>query len=169
MKRTISLILAVVLCFGMLPVMASADYTVAQYSSTRSFLRYLDEKGIKYSWQGVNENNQEKVTVSYSDDNWGSVKFSIFFDSNCENAYFYIWNLCSYNETMFASLCQTLNSLNYKYRIARFYADTSDNSITVYYDTIFRSNDVGEINYEALYRMLDIACEAYDTLKPFIA
>ncbi len=164
MKKSIYLITVLVI----LLVSAVSVYAVpsnVMFSSTRKFLESLDKSDIKYSYMGVDNDNQEKVNVSYSYSG-GSLKATIFFTEKNEECNIRIWNLIDFKAAYLESAYRICNEINSKYKLAKFYVDTSDNSITVSMDVIIREDySAGDICKEALTRVVSICDDAYELLK----
>ena len=166
MKRIISLLIVLAL---LLPAatMAGADYTTAQYSSTRQFLKMMDDYDIKYTWVGIDNDGDEHITINNNNDVAGKITIHLYFDENEENCYLRVWNLIDYYSSDAAKVYQAVNSINHSYKYAKFYADDSDNSVTAEMDLIYRENDVGEICTEALLHITAIIDEAWPTLSAY--
>ena len=164
MKKILSLLLVAVLTIGF----CTAAYAVAaSYYSTQAFLAELDEKGITYTVVGLDEDNDEKVKVNNTDDNGFSYTINYFFDDQQENCSLIVWNIINYDDVDLAKVLRVCNSLNKDYKYIRFYVDESDNTVTAQYDSIFRTNDIDEILWEATLYMVDILEEAYPTLAVY--
>lgn len=162
-------LLALVLCVLMMTALCStAMAATATYSSTRTFLTYMDEIGIKYTNAGIDSDGDEKVVISNRDSDINfTYDFVLFFDKNNQNCYIYIWNIINYNASDYLNVLRMVNELNTTYRYVTFEADTSDNTITLRMDLIYRGNDVDEIVWEAILRMANILGDTYPTMAQY--
>ncbi len=132
------------------------------YSSTDKFVKLMERKGIKYSYEGVRSNsNNEVVVIKYNCDNVDTITVTFFFNSDCEDASIRIFDLVKVPANKAVSILQTVNKINNTYRFAKFCLDTNDNTIQLEMDPVFRGNDVAEICVELLSRSVNIADEAY--------
>ena len=144
-----------------------ADYSQAQYGSTKQFLRLLDDMDVKYTWQGIDSDENEVISIGNNTDVVGSYSIKVYFDDNDENCSIRVWNVIDYNYAMSSSVYAAVNSINKTYKYVKFYADDSDNSVTASMDLIYRDSDVGEICAEALLDIVRVIDSAYPDLKPF--
>jgi len=158
--------LMLLLCLSLTILPCTAFASSAQYSSTRSFIQILEDKGIVYDYRGVNDDGYERVSVDNDGEDF-SYTLEYFFDDGLENASIRVWYILTYDQSDFRSLVEVCNELNASYKYVTFYCDTSDNTITASMDLIFRAYDVGEIVFEATLRMANILDEGYPLLAPY--
>ena len=162
MKKALAFLLVSLLVVGLcMPTYA----VTAQYKSTQAFIEKLDEVGLKYSLSSPDEDGDELVKINNKDDNGFEYTIRLYFDENEENCFIRVWNIIHYSDFYFSKVLRVCNSLNYKYRYLRFYADESDNTVTASIDLIFRDNDVGEIAMEAVVTTASILEKAYPSLE----
>lgn len=166
-KRIIWIIAVISLFFTLLSLPVNADYTQAKYSSTMQFLKILDNYDIKYTWQGMDSDDNEIISIGNNSDVVGNYTIKVFFDDSNENCSIRVWNLIDYKSAMSSSVYAAVNSINYAYKYVKFFADDSDNSVTASIDLIYRDSDIGEICLEALVDIVSIIDKAYPQLEPF--
>lgn len=124
-----------------------------------AFMRYLDEKGIKYT--DVDEN---RVRVGYNGDNIPSVQVSVIFDKDGDGLVaFRSWNLGKVKDEKFANILLACNQLNDQFRWVKFYID-SDQDITAALDAVVDEQTVGEECFQLVIRMVSICDDAYPTI-----
>ena len=164
MRRTIALLIALLVITS--GISAFAVPNSVAYSSTRDFLTVLDNESIRYSYDGINNDNDERVKVSYSLDDT-KITVICFFKEDTKSCSMRVWNFIDYEASDANQVIQTLDQLNSKYRWVKFYSDASDNSVTVSLDAVFRNNDVGEICRECLRHIVNICDDCYTILKPY--
>ena len=91
-KRVLSFILITALSFCI--CLNSACAVTAEFKTTQQFLDYLDAKGYKYSYVGVDEEaERERVNVPFSLDNFSSVECAIFFKNDLEEVSLRVWDI----------------------------------------------------------------------------
>lgn len=160
--KTLALMLALCL-IASVPAFA----ITAQYNNTQKFLDALDENNFKYTYKGVDNNNREKVVFPYSGDNI-ECDVQIAFSDDEEDISICVWNVIDFDKKYLAGVIDVIDTLNYKYRFVKLYADRTDWSVTAYMDLIVRQNaDVGDIAVEGVARMLSILEDEYPALKVY--
>ena len=164
-KHIAAFLLVLVLFMGM----STPAYAVkAQYATTASFLEALSEDGVKYNYKGVDQDDEEEVTVSYAGDYMDSIRAVIFFDEELDSVSMRIWDVIAFDEDDYFDVLKTVNSLNYKYKYAYFVVDEEDWTVYATIDVPLRDCDeAGEIAYDALYYLVEICDRGYDELKEF--
>ena len=164
MKKYFALLLALALLLAAVPALAID----AQYAGTRNFLSYLDDNGIKYSYMGISGTNEyEQVRVVYTGDNLSEITINCYFAKDNTRCALLCWNVIDYDEAQLLPLISELNNLNKQYRYARFYTDSSDNSVTAQFDVLLDENISGRFVYRGLSALVDIVDAAYPSLKPY--
>lgn len=164
-KRFLSFVLLLAVCSTMFAPAAMA--VSASYSSTQAFLRALDEEGIIYTLHGIDERiNYECVTMNNKGEEL-SYTINYFFSEDSTYTGLRVWNVITYNDSDLAKVLRTCNSLNSDYKYVKFYADESDNTVTVEMDLIHRSGDVGDIVLEATLRLANVLDESYERLAVY--
>ena len=166
MKRTVSLLLALVLLLCM-TVPALAVPSGVQYDSTRQFLQILDEEDILYAWRGLDSDNDEKITISYTllDD---EVTLYLYFEEGNEHCSIRLWDMIEFDESMLTAMYAVCNALNSTYKYCTFYVDDGYYSVTVSMDLIFREQNAGDVCFEALVRFANICDDAAETLIEYV-
>lgn len=155
MKKKNLIKFVTVLCLAALLFTASAPAHAAstKYTSTRNFLSYLDSKGVKYKYVGV-DGKDEEVTVSYSLENFSSMTCKLFFRDDDEVNLRVYDIVYANNRTDY--VLSTINSLNYEYKYAKFVLDTSDNSIRAEMDMFIDASTCGAPVFEAMIMLLSV-------------
>ena len=164
MKRIVSLLLAALLVFSSW-TFSLAETVETQYESTRLFLSRLDKVGIPYAYYGINENNREVLEIENTNYDLDiTYTISLFFHENNENADMYVWNLLTYDpsEDGFFKVLQACNACNASWNYAKFYADTSDHTVSVDANMIFRGDSAGEVCYEGLLHLVSVISKVYE-------
>lgn len=120
------------------------------------FLRYLDEKGIKYR-----DIDDVAVRVGYNADNAGTIDVVVIFDSNGKN---YVslnsWSIGQFTDDNYSKGIIVCNEMNAQYRWCKFFLN-SDKKVTVQIDAVVEMNTVGAEVLELVRRIVHIADEAY--------
>lgn len=155
MRKALSFILAAILFISLLPAAASAADT-PELATTKQFINYLESNNIKYTYKGKdNDDKDERVEVSYTLDNFESVKCVIFFRNNNHTVSIRIWDVLTASAGKNYVL-NTLNSLNYDYKYAKFVFDESDNTVQVEMDMYVDKDHCDECVYDAMHILLEI-------------
>ena len=161
MKKLLSLVLAAMLCLSVCAVSLAES---AQYYTTQEFLDYLDQKGVTYTLEGIDNAGYEVVKVTNKGDAF-TYDIKYFFDDGMENTGIRVWDVIEYADADFAKVLRVCNTLNSSYRYAKFMADESDNTVTCSMDLMYRANDIAEIHWEATLRIVDILDNGYESLS----
>lgn len=125
-RRLLTLLLTLVLTLNVASCLAEE----AQYATTKDFIRALEKDDLKYTYKGVDDDKDEHVVVSFSDDFYDSVIIHFFFDDSEDKVSIRIWNLIDVSAGE-SYATKALNKLNYDYKYAKFVLDTSDSTISV--------------------------------------
>ncbi|MBQ1233326.1 MAG: YbjN domain-containing protein [Clostridia bacterium] len=121
----------------------------------REFMRYMDEKGVKYT-----EREENVIKVVYSGDNMDSIPvFVIFDEDNDPLVQLKCWDVQNFKNNE-ASALMVCNSLNYKYRWVKFYLD-KDSDIVVSIDAMIDQDTCGEECLSLVRRLVNITDEAF--------
>ena len=158
MKRFV----AGIICVIMLTLCAGTGLAVqAQYPNTIAFLKKMDDLGITYTVEGINEKEQEKITIKNSGDQI-SYTLVYFFNKDNTECDIRVWYVLYYDAAEFDNVLRAVNKLNNTYKYCTWIADDSDSTITVTCDVILRENgDVGDIVTDATMNVVDIIDDAY--------
>lgn len=161
MKRIIAAILVMTL---MLPIAAMA--ATPSYSSTQDFLDLLDKNKIKYTYKGLDKDNDDHLTITYDGDSY-SLTLHWYFTEDNQHVSIRGWDLISFKKSDFADVVKTVNDLNSSYKYVTFEVDTSDNTVTVSYDFITPAGGDADVCAEVLVRMVMIVDDAFPSLAPY--
>ena len=131
------------------------------YETTRQFLQYCDDNSIKYTFAGIDDDNQERVTVGYNLTNT-AVDVVFIFDEDQETCALRVWNLIEFDPAGQADVAGAVDTANRSYRWVRFFVDTSDNTVTCAADLYLGKGDAGEICGYLLDRVVNICDIVYD-------
>lgn len=133
--------------------------------SVSQFVDYLDQKGVKYNYRGpVGDNGSELVDVAFVGRNISSILVHFVFDPDSESVALCVYDIAKVPAEKVDMMYPVINRINWRFRFAKFALDTNDNTIHVEIDGAFCANDVGEICYELLSRMITICESAYPDL-----
>ena len=165
MKKIAALLLAILLVMAALPALA----VDAQYATTQKYMDYLDANGYKYTYLGVNSDTQnEQVRISYNADNRESVRVNCVFNPDLNRCVLYSWDVIEYDAAMQDLVKVALDSLNGKYYFAKFYTDSSDNTVTAEgYVRLDPDGDYSAIIDRMVDMMASIVDEATLALAPY--
>ena len=164
-KRLFAVLLALCL-FLSLSVPAFA--VSAEYSTTKAFLKVMDREKNKYTVEGVDEDGDEKVSVSVKGDNKKTIEVRIFFNEDLDVVSMRCWYVISFDKADLDRVLTAVNQINNDYRFVKFVVDESDYSVDAKIDCPLRDDDIaGEIAYDALFYIENIVDEAYLELKEF--
>lgn len=134
-------------------------------SSVSQFIDYMDQKGLKYDNHGsVGDKGREVVDVSFGGENMNTIKTRFYFEADAESVAIRVFEIVKVPADKVDVMYPAINAVNKRFRFAKFVLDTDDNTIQAEMDAAFRSNDVGEICHELLFRMVDICDKAYPDL-----
>lgn len=133
--------------------------------SVSQFVNYMDHKGLKYNYRGpVGDEGREVVDVSFRGENMNTIQTRFFFDPDSESAAIRVFDIVKVPAEKVDAMYPVINRINRRFRFVKFVLDTNDNTIQAEMDGVFRANDVGEICYELLFRMIDICDKTYPDL-----
>lgn len=164
MKRIAITALAILMLLSM-SVGALAVPSNVAYQSTRSFLEVCDQEGLKYTYNGVDNDNDETVLLDYSLDNT-SITVRVFFEDEASCG-IRVWYLITYDPSRLGEIVEACNNLNNQYRWVKFYADTSDNTVTASADVEFGDNPAGNVVRTMLRRVVNITNLGYNELMQY--
>ena len=166
MKRIAKSMLALVLVAILLcaPALAAS----ATYANARDFVRVLDANGLTdYTLMGIDSDGDDGVMLDYSGDYWDySIRY--YFSEDEDLVLIRIWNLMEFDASEVDAAKIAANEANYDYKIARFYVDESDNTLTCSYDLITREGaSVGECVLDATAYLINIIDASHDKFARF--
>lgn len=146
-----------------LTLASSALAQTTRYAYTRQFMDELDSRDIKYTYNEPDEKGNEKVRVTFTDDDLGSLAINVFFQENGTASY-RCWNLVDFTCGV-SYAYQICNELNNEWKYAKFYVDTTDNSITMSNDMELSVDaNSGKASAEMLADLVGIIDAAKETL-----
>ncbi len=165
MKRMVSSVLALLLVLSLSGV-ALAVPSEVEYRSTRRFLELMDDQGVKYIHEGLDEEQDEVVRITYrlEDEN---VSFRLCFSEDGEHCAIYAWDLAAFDPADTDRVLREVNSLNRQYHACVFTVDETEATVTACADVIFRTTGSDEICYEALQGMARVVNAALGVLLPY--
>lgn len=143
------LLVALILSVCMAPAALAADYT-----ATQNFISYLESKGIKYTYIGI-QDNKEIVTVSYTLDNFDSLTCMLIFNDDSEEVSLRIWNIVTATAAKSRVLSVT-NTLNAGYKFVKFVYDEDDSTVQAEMDMYIDGEHCGRSIYDSLLCMFRI-------------
>lgn len=158
MKR----LFAGIICVIMLTLCAGTGLAVqAQYPNTIAFLKKMDDLGITYTVEGINDSEQEKITINNSGEQI-SYTLVYFFDKDNTECDIRVWYIIYYDGSEASNVLRAVNTLNNTYKYCRWIADESDYTITIAYDINLQENDdIGEILTDATLTVVKLIDDAY--------
>lgn len=167
--KTMKKLLACLLMLGLFACMVvPASAVNTQYGPTREFLKVMDRENHKYSYMGVDNNDDEEVDVSFSGDNKDEINVEIYFDEDLDSVSLRSWYVISFDETDLGNVLLRINELNSNYKYITFVVDTNDYSVDAKVDCPLRDDaNAGEIAYDALYYIVQIIDDAYPELAEY--
>ncbi len=137
------------------------------YDSTRFFTSTLRENGIKFNYEGLNEDNSDIVSSVWTLQDV-DVKFLIVFNEN-GRVFMRAFNIIDYDYMNRGAVLEIVNSLNSEYLFVNWCVDDSDNSVTATYDLpAIAAKDAGKIGYSAMDSMVDVVNEGISRLKQYM-
>lgn len=154
MKSLIKVLSLLCLLTMILSLSASAFAETAKLRSTQDFLDFLDSKGVKYTL-GSLEDGREDVTVSYTLDNFSSLKCRIFFKDDCEEVSLRIWNIITATAGK-NRIYNTINTINKDYKFAKFVFDESDSTVQAELDVYIDGDHCGRSVYDSMRALFNV-------------
>lgn len=144
--------------------LALADSADCEYETTELFIEYLDEHEYKYSYNELDDDGNEQVSVKFSGDNVDP-DVQLYFSEDQGRCSLRVWDVIEYDEDDEADVLSALNQLNRAYMYAKWTAD-ADCSVTVAMDVILRPNDdMAEILFEAVRDVARIVEVGYPDIE----
>jgi len=129
-KLNIRGLLSVVLtALFLLGSLSAAGAETAAYKSTQSFIDELEREGIKYSLEGVDKDNDERVDVSYNMDYFESATVHVYFHQDGDKVSLRVWDVVKASSGKNFAL-NVINKLNSDYKYVKYVFDESDNTIS---------------------------------------
>lgn len=136
--------------------------------STREFTSVLDENGVSYNMLDPSESGKDVMYVSVNGENMSQIRVLFIFDPDNESAAIHVVSIVKVPADKIAKMFLTVNSLNNRFRFAKFCLDTDDNTVQMEIDVPFRAGSAGSICMEMLARTLSICDKAYPELMKAI-
>ena len=163
MKKVFCAMIVAALLLCAMPLQALA--VSCQLDTAQAYADAMDAEGIKYTWLGVNEDNDEKFSVLFVGDEMEEIDLRWFFTDN--SARLYVWDIITYDPADFYSVLDAVNELNNQYGYACFYADTSDNTVSYSYNLRLDPACAGKHCIDIMYLAESIVDASYPTLAPY--
>ena len=166
MKKMMRTVLALALAAILLCAPALAKS--ATYANAQDFVRELEAIGVTdYTIMGIDSNGDDILVLDYSGDYWDySIRY--YFTEDEDLVLIRIWNLMEFDASEVDAAKIAANEANYDYKIARFYVDESDNTLTCSYDLITREGaSVGECVLDATAYLINIIDASHDKFARF--
>lgn len=149
MKKNLLVRVLVFMLAVMMAVPAFADETGAQYSTTQDFIRVLEENDLKYEYGGVDDDNDEKVTVSFNQDVYEQFSFRCFFHEDEDLVSIRMWYIVTVTAGKDYAL-SVVNKLNADWKYVKFVFDESDNTLTLEMDVPLNAMNPGQTVYDMM-------------------
>ena len=167
--KTVKKMLAVLLVLGLILSLSVTAFAVnAQYGTTQAFLKVLDREEHKYNYMGIDQDDDEKVNVTFTGDNMDEIDVNIYFNADQDIVSMYSWYVIEFDEADLVDVLKLVNQLNNDYKFVTFVVDESDYSVDAKVNCPLRDDDsAGEIAYDALWYIVMIVDEAYPELEAF--
>ena len=159
-------ILAILLLMAMLLSVCLPALAETEFATTRAFLSMLDEADLPYTNLGVDDDGDEHIMIRNPD---SDLPYTVhyFFEADQEHTSVFAWNLITFDPADKLMVMLACNSLNYRYNYTCFYVDETDNTVTCAMNLIYRDDNVGLVNIEALAYLMSIIEEALPTLQGY--
>ena len=156
MKKLLCTVLALVLCFALCSAPALA--ASATIPTAKAFCAALDEADIVYTCKGLDSDGDDMIEIEMTSEEAPDYTLSYIFSADCQDTYLRIYYLIDVPEEDLAAALLTCNELNYDYRFARFYLDTTDNTVTLAMDILHTEETSAELMLQATI----YACSLYE-------
>ena len=167
LSRKIALLL--ILALLCLSCAALAEDSEPQYAATKDFVAVLEANDLKYVYKGIDDDTDENIRVSFSDDDYDSIVLNVFFSKDSDAVYIRGWNLLTASAGANYVL-STLNQLNHQYKYVKFTFDESDNTVYVQMDGYLCPDHPGDVAYRMMNAILGVldADDCRQALKSLI-
>ena len=164
MKKRLAAALALVL---LVMLFVPAQAVECQYEITQAFVDYLDTQGVKYRWEGVDQDGDEHIRISFGGKNMDPIVTDWYFDNARGRVVVRSWNVIDYSISDYYYVSAALDEANGTYLFVKFYTDDTDNSVTAGYDMPVTGSQDAEQCYEILMRMINILDDVYPQLSKY--
>lgn len=161
-KWLASALILLLVMMNAVPAMADSE---AQYATTQDFIRVLEENELKYSYVGIDDDGDEKVTVSWNADAYEDYMFRFYFNEDQTAVFIRMWNIVTVSAGETYAL-KTINALNSGYKYAKFYLDESDSTLSLSADIPLAGSNTGDAVYYMMGRLNGIM--AHDDVESAI-
>lgn len=162
-RKFLALLMLLILVCTALPALAATP----DYQATADFLDALNEKDIEYTFNGIDSDGDENVTVHITTDEYGSATFQFYFSGGGRYLAARVWNVIDFDIDDRAAVLEICNKANYDYRFCCFYVDDTDNSVTMSVDACLPSSDSGSISADLLEVMHTLLKHVYPNLTVY--
>jgi len=167
MKKFMSLLLAAAMLIGMaMPALAEDEVSV-QYTTTQSYVELMEEKGLKYTLKGIDENGYEKISLINKDDQGNRYEIVFYFGKGQESCNIRVFGLITYAEDDVTDVLRAVNDLNRKWKFVKFYVNEDSCTVAAAVDLLFNDADVGEIVLEGAIKVNNILKDGFAVLNAY--
>ena len=146
-KKLIKLVTVLCLAALIFTTATPVRAETTMYTSTQVFMDYLDMKGVKYRYMGV-DGRDETVSVIYSLDNFDSLKCNLYFQDDDE-VDLRIYDIVTVSGGTDHAL-SVINALNSEYKFAKFVLNPDDRTIQAEQDMLIDPETCGKVVYQAM-------------------
>ena len=163
MKKLVLYPVVLALLLSILPLQALA--VTCQFDTTQAYTDAMDAKDLQYTWLGVNEDNNEKLSVLFLGDEMEQIRLEWFFTE--KSAKLFIWDIITYDPADYYDILEIVNGLNTHYGYSCFFADPNDNTVSYSYNFLLDPACAGQHCFDIMCLARDIVDESYPTLAPY--
>ncbi len=164
MKKGLSLVLAMLMLFSV----TSAFAVDATYKTTQEFLAAMDSRDLSYTYVGMDNSDNEKVTTKFGlGETDKTAEYRLFFDEEQDEVAIRLWNVIKFDPSNRAKVIDAVNEANEAWKFVRFYIDDDTNSVDAAIDTILPTSGSGDITVQMLGLMISVVDAAYPSLSVY--
>lgn len=156
-KKLTALLLALMCLLG-----AAAAETEPVYASTRAFAAVLQEEGVPYQARGVDAAEEDSLVIAQ-----GDCSIHCFFTADGESVCFVVWYLIGYAPADEEAVMLACSRLNAASDGPRFFADSSDCTVTATLDVTLPWDAAGTVAYRGYRSMAAMLPPALEALAPY--
>ena len=167
MKKFVCLMLVAVCLFGMaVPAFAQEELT-AQYATTQSFVDVLEERELKHTLEGIDENGYEKIRLRNRDDQGNRYEIVFYFAKEQDSCNIRVFGMINYAEEDVADVLRAVNTLNRKWKFVKFYINEDSRTVAAAVDLLFNDTDVGDIVLQGTLKVNRILKDGFSVLNAY--
>ncbi|MBQ2954712.1 MAG: SH3 domain-containing protein [Clostridia bacterium] len=131
------------------------------YASTRAFVAMLQQAGVPYEAQGLDESGEECLAILLEE-----INLYAFFSADGAEICFIAWYVIEYAPEDEVAVLKACNRLNAASDGPRFCADDSDHSVTAMLDVVLPWNAAGSVAWQGYRSMAGMLAKAQLELRP---